>query len=167
MSVEPRFQTIIQGIRDDPQKFLYAQFAEGGAFQQCPVTRNDLDSLPIIMRLLVDERIFLAVTVWDYIDSNYSRCVYRAHNSWGRPKAWTYVSRTPYACTQVDDQPEFMPAYALDDATWAWKHCRENIPARNYLPEYAWFFPMGLAEALDGTSRLEYISNVSSGIKED
>lgn len=157
---ESRFQTAIQSIRSDPQKFIYGQFAPGGAFQDCPVTRGDLDCIPILMRLLVHERLFLTITVWKSDEFGYSRETYRAYNSWRQPETWEYGSTAPPLYTNVDDEPEFTPPYAMDDACWEWEHQKENIPARNYLSEHAWFFPLGLAEALDGTSRLDYISNM-------
>lgn len=164
---ESRFQTVIQGIRDDPQKFIYGQFAPGGVFERCPVTRGDLDCIPILMRLLVHERLFLTITVWKSDEFGYSMESYRACNSWEKPETWerNFTPQPIYA--KVDDEPEFTPAYAMDDACWEWEHHKVNIPARNYLPEHAWFFPMGLAEALDGTCRLEYVSNVPSETKED
>ena len=116
MASESRFQTVIQGIRDDPQKFIYGQFAPGGAFERCPVTRGDLDCIPIIMRLLVHERLFLAITVWESDEFGYSRETYRAYNSWKKPETWEYKSTAPPAYTDVDDEPEFMPAYAQEDA---------------------------------------------------
>lgn len=167
MVKESRFQTAIQSIRDDPQKFIYGQFAPGGAFENCSVTRGDLDCVPIFMHLLVHERLFLAITVWESDELGYSRHTYRAYNSWRKPETWEYNSTAPPIYRNVDDQPEFMPAYAMEDAEWVWRHYKANIPARNHLPEHAWFFPCGLAEALDGTSWLDYASNVPSETKED
>lgn len=164
---ESRFQTVIQDIRDDPQKFIYGQFAPGGVFENRPVTRGDLDCIPIIMRLLVHERVFLAITVWESDEFGYSRETCLAYNSWEKPETWEYSPTSPPVYTNVDDQPEFMPAYAMEDAEWAWRYYKTTIPARNRLPEHAWFFPGGLAEALDGTSWLDYASNMSSGTKED
>lgn len=164
---ESRFQTVIQSIRNDPQKFIYEQFAPGGVFENCPVTRGDLDCIPIIMRLLVCERIFLTITVWESDEFGYSMEAYRAYNSWEKPETWECNSTSPPIYIDVDDQPEFMPAYAQEDACWEWEHHKENIPARNHLPEHAWFFPCGLVEALDGTSWLDYVSNVPSETKED
>lgn len=167
MMNESRFQTVIQDIRDDPQKFIYEQFAPGGAFENCHVTRGDLDCIPIIMRLLAHERIFLTITVWKSDELGYSRETYRAYNSWKKPETWECTSTSPPVYIDVDDQPEFMPAYAMEDAEWAWRYYKTTIPARNRLPEHAWFFPGGLAEALDGTSWLDYASNAPSETKED
>lgn len=164
---ESRFQTVIQGIRDDPQKFIYKQFASGGAFENCPVTRGDLDCIPILMRLLVRERLFLTITVWKSDEFGYSMEAYRAYNRWRKAEMWERNFTAPPIYTNVDDQPEFMPAYAMEDAGWAWSHYKTAIPARNHLPEHAWFFPGGLAEALYGTSWLEYVSNVPSETKEE
>lgn len=167
MVKESRFQTVIQSIRSDPQKFIYEQFAPGGVFENCPVTRGDLDCIPIIMRLLVHERVFLAITVWKSDEFGYSRETCLAYNSWEKPETWECSPTSPPVYIDVDDQPEFMPAYAMEDAGWAWRHYKTTIPARNHLPEHAWFFPGGLAEALDGTSWLDYASNMPSETKED
>lgn len=166
MMNESRFQTVIQSIRDDPQKFIYEQFAQGGVFENCPVTRGDLDCIPIIMRLLVHERLFLTITVWKSDEFGYSMEAYRAYISWRKPEIWECNFTPQPIYTDVDDQPEFMPAYAMEDAGWAWRHYKTVIPARNHLPEHAWFFPGGLAEALDGTDWLDYVSNVPSETKE-
>lgn len=166
MVKESRFQTVIQSVRNDPQKFIYEQFAPGGVFENCPVTRGDLDCIPIIMRLLVHERIFLTITVWESDEFGYSMEAYRAYNSWEKPETWERNFTPQPIYTNVDDQPEFMPAYAMEDAGWAWRHYKTTIPARTSLPEHAWFFPGGLAEALDGTSWLGYVSNVPSETKE-
>jgi hypothetical protein len=163
---ESRFQTVIQDIRNDPQKFIYGQFAPGGVFENCPVTRGDLDCIPIIMRLVVHERIFLTITVWKSDEFGYSMESYLAYNSWEKPETWECTSTSPPIYIDVDDQPEFMPAYAMEDAGWAWRHYKTNTPARNHLPEHAWFFPGGLAEALDGTTWLDYASNAPSETKE-
>lgn len=167
MMNESRFQTVIQSIQNDPQKFIYEQFAPGGVFENCPVTRGDLDCIPIIMRLLVHERLFLTITVWESDEFGYSMESYLAHNSWEKPETWECNSTSPPIYIDVDDQPEFMPAYAMEDAEWAWRHYKANIPAPTSLPEHAWFFPGGLAEALDGTSWLDYVSNVPSETREE
>ena len=164
---ESRFQTVIQDIRNDPQKFIYEQFAQGGVFENCPVTRGDLDCIPIIMRLLVHERIFLAITVWESDEFGYSVETYLAYNSWEKPETWECTSTSPPIYVKVGDQPEFTPPYAMEDAEWAWRHYKANIPALNHLPEHAWFFPGGLAEVLDGTSWLDYASNTPSETKEE
>lgn len=148
MTYNDEKERLVESILKDPAGFLLNQFKEGGAFAD-------------------SERIFLTITVWESDEFGYSMEAYLAYNRWEKPETWECTSTSPPVYTNVDDQPEFMPAYAMEDAEWAWRHYKANIPAPTSLPEHAWFFPGGLAEALDGTSWLDYASNVPSETKEE
>ena len=155
-------ETAVKEIQANPAKFVYEQFAEGGAFQRSAISRSSLDSLPVILRVRGGERAFLDVTVWECSEEDIAYSVYEAVRSGGKQKQWDHVSTTLSPYTILDPLEEYGPMVAREAATMLWGQCKSAISCPKPLHEAAWFFPWGLEEAVDDNSMILYTSNIDT-----
>ena len=163
-------RAIINEICENPVNHVRNLFSEGGAFEDTFAARVGIFDVPMIVEVEVSDRVYLTIVFWVCESDSYHQVTYEAcaETSSGGETTWELKNCIHYGEEWCEGQRPDVINRAAGDAMVQWLNMMDYYTNSRYTDEeYAWFFPGGLAKALDGTSWLDYVSNMSSETKED
>ena len=143
-------QRIIEEIRKDAARFITEQFSDGGVFEYS-IYASELNELPIIIRVTDGEQFSLSVTIWDYVVDSFSKTTHTANGVQNEDGSLSWKLDSSYydAYTDAQDADRFLPEIIIGKALGDLKEIVARIESRRDAKEYAWFFPLGLKQALN------------------
>ena len=152
---------IIDSAMENPADFFHKQFCMCGAFEGATVSDEALKGNPAIMIITVDERIELSVYTWerfeDYFRQEGRFAFSSTYSALQRTLFWDYAGSSRTVSSKISGDVE---AATRERAAQEWESLVEGfISEEDDGEKYAWFFPRGLFETIDGVGEVLYASS--------